>query len=303
MIRTRKQFIEKNFRQESLRKIELANSIIDGYTRQGFSLTLRQLYYQLVARDLIPNRQTEYDKLSALLSDARRAGLIDWDAIEDRTRYLRGFRHYGSPGEAVEAAAHGYGIDLWDGQEKYLEAWVEKDALIDILRTACQPYDVPYFSCRGYTSDSELYKAGRRMQWYVEHGRKPVILHLGDHDPSGIDMSRDILQRLELFGEIPGMVDFHRIALNMDQVEQYNPPPNPAKETDSRHDGYVEKYGTSSWELDALEPQVLVELIQENIRAHLDGLRFQDRQRQEREEKQMLLNVAERWDRIAAMFA
>jgi hypothetical protein len=75
-----------NFRSASLSVIELANSIIAEYQAQGYDLTLRQLYYQFVARGIIPNSDAEYKKLGSVINDGRLAGLIDWDSITDRTR-------------------------------------------------------------------------------------------------------------------------------------------------------------------------------------------------------------------------
>ena len=287
-------FIEKKFHTASLNRIEQVNSIIADYQRQGYTLTLRQLYYQLVSRDLIPNKQNEYSKLSALVTDARRAGLIDWSAIEDRTRFLRGYATFESPAEAIRNAAETYCIDLWADQPCYVEVWVEKDALIDIVAHACNYYRVPYFSCRGFMSDSETYKAGQRMKRIHDSGKKIVFLHLGDHDPSGLDMSRDILRRVELFSGLSDKIDFQRIALNMDQIEALQPPPNPAKETDTRARGYIEKYGRVSWELDALDPATLTELIESRILENIDKARFINQQIREQDDTAELLELAER---------
>lgn len=105
---------------------------------------------------------------------------------------------------------------------------------------------------------------------YLDAGQAPVILHLGDHDPSGIDMTRDIVARLEVFTDYAG-IEVRRVALNMDQVEQYGPPPNPAKLTDSRVGQYIAVYGLDSWELDALEPQVIVDLIEQKTLERRDA--------------------------------
>ena len=242
---------------------------------------------------MIPNRQNEYSKLSALVTDARRAGLIDWDAIEDRTRYLRDYPKVSGPAEAIRAAADSYMIDLWEGQPCYIEVWVEKDALVDIVAKACRTYRVPYFSCRGFMSDSEIYKAGHRMRQQYESGKDVVFLHLGDHDPSGIDMSRDILQRVELFSGLSDKIDFQRIALNMDQIEELKPPPNPAKETDTRCRAYIERFGPVSWELDALSPVILTELIRDTIAQYIDTLAMLSRMEEEREGENYLRNIAE----------
>ena len=288
----RQKFIDKSFHRASLERIDQINRIIDEYQEQGYALTLRQLYYQLVSRDMIPNKQNEYSKLSALVTDARRAGLIDWNAIEDRTRYLRGWATMTGPAEAIRDAAYNYCVDLWADQPCYLEVWVEKDALVDVVAKACTNYRVSYFSCRGFMSDSEVYKAGQRMRSIYDSGKEIVLLHLGDHDPSGVDMSRDILRRVELFGDLDGKIDFQRIALNMDQIDEFQPPPNPAKETDTRARGYIQKYGLVSWELDALEPKILTKLIENKINQYLDTFKFLDMRRIEHEQTEELLAIA-----------
>jgi len=286
-------FIDKQFRKKSLERIQQINAIINEYMESSYSLTIRQVYYQLVSRDIIPNKQSEYGKISALVTDARRAGLIDWNAIEDRTRYIRRRNHYASPGEAVRDSAYMYGTDLWSDQEHYVEVWVEKDALIGIVQQAAARYDVTSFSCRGYTSDSAIYSAAQRIRAQIDAGKKPVILHLGDHDCSGVDMSRDILERLELFARKPGMIDLHRIALNMDQIQTFKPPVNPAKESDSRYAAYVSRYGVNSWELDALPPEVLTQIIEDNILKHMNVYRFIDAKRKEEAEQAELFRLAD----------
>jgi hypothetical protein len=265
------EYVAKRFNSDHLKKIEQANTIITEYQAQGFDLTLRQLYYQFVSRDLIPNTLKDYKNLGTIISDGRLAGLIDWNAIVDRTRNLLSNSHWAGPAEIVEACAKQFQIDKWDNQEYRPEVWIEKDALLGVIERVCRSNDVSYFSCRGYTSQSEMWAAAQRLNGYIDEGQTPVIIHLGDHDSSGIDMSRDIEERLELFtGE---SIRIDRIALNMDQVKKHRPPPNPAKLTDPRAKKYVAKFGTKSWELDALEPKVLERLIQSTI----DGLRESDK--------------------------
>ncbi|MCG7410591.1 hypothetical protein MH117_24650 [Paenibacillus sp. ACRRX] len=186
------------FRQNSLELIERVNRIIEEYQAKGYSLTLRQVYYQLVARDVIPNNERSYKNLGNLISDGRIAGLIDWMAIEDRTRNLRGNSHWDTPGDIINSAAYSFAYDKWEGQEKYVEVWVEKDALVGIVGQICNKLDVPYFSCRGYVSQSEMWMAARRLR-RMSSDKQTVIIHLGDHDPSGVDMSRDIVDRLGIF--------------------------------------------------------------------------------------------------------
>lgn len=291
----REQFITQRFRADSLEIIDTANAICAEYQEQGFNLTLRQVYYQFVARGLLANRDRNYKRLGSIINDARLAGLMDWDFIQDRTRNVRGgFGGYASPAHFIEDVVERYVEAIWRGQEYRPEVWVEKDALVDIVAQGCARDRVPHFSCRGYVSQSEMYAAAKRMERYRRRGLTPVVIHLGDHDPSGIDMSRDIQDRLELMSW--GPIEVRRIALNMDQIERYSPPPNPAKLTDSRGSAYVEQYGYESWELDALEPRVLTDLIQAEIDTVVDRDLIEERRRHEDDQVDRMRAVAGRWD-------
>lgn len=290
---------ETNFRAESLRLIERVNGIIEEYQSKGYSLTLRQVYYQLVARDVIPNNERSYKNLGNLISDARMAGLIDWDAIEDRTRNVRGNTHWRDPAQIIRATVHSLAYDKWEGQDHHVEVWVEKDALVGVVGQACQKLDVNYFSCRGYVSQSEMWAAGQRLAAYERRGKTPVILHLGDHDPSGIDMSRDIVDRLELFGVSP---IFNRLALNMKQIEEYGPPPNPTKLTDSRATAYIDRFGYECWELDALQPEVIDKLITDNVLEYRDWTTFDEVVAREEADQDVLRAVSTNWREIQAQY-
>ena len=247
---------------KSMIKIEHANKIIEDYASQGYELTLRQLYYQFVSKDLIPNNMKEYKKLGAIINDARLAGLIDWSAIEDRTRSMRGYYGNDSVSEAINNLRYSYKENKMNHQDTIVEVWVEKEALTGIIRTACHKWQLSFFACKGYPSQSSMHEAAQRHIRHQENGKKIIVLHMGDHDPSGIDMTRDIEDRLSLFGS---ECEVRRIALNMDQINAFNPPPNPAKMTDSRASDYIHEFGNSSWELDALSPDQLNSLITDQI--------------------------------------
>jgi hypothetical protein len=270
-----------------------ADAICAEYTAQGYDLTLRQLYYQFVARDLIENTQRSYKRLGEIVNKGRLAGFLDWDYIVDRTRNLRSLAHWDSPAEIVEACARQFRFDKWDNQPTRIEVWVEKEALAGVVAKAAERQDVPWFSCRGYVSQSELWGAAQRLIGYEDDGQDVLILHLGDHDPSGIDMTRDIEDRLELFG---CSATVRRIALNMDQVQRYNPPPNPAKLTDSRVGAYLRDYGHQSWELDALDPATMDELITSHIVEQRDDARWQQDTYREKNARGDLEAVAQDWD-------
>lgn len=237
------------------------------YAASGYDLTLRQLYYQFVARALIPNTQRSYKNLGSIINKARLAGLLDWSYIVDRTRNLEDLGHWENAEEMLRSAASNFMLDRWKDQDYRVEVWIEKDALTGVIERICTELDVPYFSCRGYTSQSELWRAAQRQLGYEAEGKDGIIIHLGDHDPSGIDMTRDIKDRMWTFG---ANVIVDRIALNWDQIELYDPPPNPTKLTDSRAGGYIRRFGNESWELDALEPSVMTELVNNAVLPYRD---------------------------------
>jgi hypothetical protein len=295
--------------------IAQADAICRDYAAQGYDLTLRQLYYQFVARDLIPNTQESYKRLGSIVNRARMAGLLDWNYIVDRTRNLRSLSHWDAPADIIRGAAAQFRIDKWAGQGRRVEVWVEKEALAGVVQRAADNHDVAWFSCRGYVSQSELWGAGQRLGRYLVNGQAVTILHLGDHDPSGIDMTRDIRDRLTLFlGKDLGYevaesygddglpeVEVRRIALNYDQVRQYNPPPNPAKLTDSRANGYIAAHGRQSWELDALDPATLNALVAEHIEGIQDPNLYHERQVTEEEHRELLSAASRRWRDVVAL--
>lgn len=298
-------YINKNFHASNLKIIKEANTVIDKYLDEGLRLTLRQLYYQFVnmGEDKMielgfplvngsPHNQKSYNKLGGIINDGRLAGLVNWLAIEDRTRNLESNTHWDNPGQIIGAAARGFYMDKWAGQEFYVEVWIEKEALSGVIESICEKLDVGFLACKGYVSQSEMWKAAKRLQGYYDDGQTPVIIHLGDHDPSGIDMTRDIEDRQGTFWA-PTLVK--RIALNMDQIEEFNPPPFWAKASDSRSDGYVAKYGEKCWELDALEPRAMSRLIEFTVLRYRDEDIYQKVLVQEQEYLSILQNIEENW--------
>jgi hypothetical protein len=287
------EYIKQRFNSKAVRMIGICNEIIETYMAEGYQLTLRQLYYRLVSKNIIANKKTEYKQLVALVNNARLAGRIDWDAIIDRTRNLASVPHWGSPTEVVEACAKQFRLDRWANQPFRPEVWIEKDALVGTIEGVCDELHIPYFSCRGYTSQSEMWSGAQRMLSHLSNGQRPFIIHLGDHDPSGKDMSRDICHRMELF--IGEEVKFKRIALNMTQIKKYEPPPNPVKLSDSRCQGYISEFGHDSWELDALEPRVIRNLIANQVASIVEDNAWSKDTKLENKYRAELGKVAAKW--------
>lgn len=258
-----KQQFDDTLRLSKANKImlEVINDILEEYKNDGYTLTLRQLYYQLVSKDIIPNNDKEYAKLSNILKKGRMAGIVDWAAIEDRVRVPKLPYWVHGVNDAIKDTIQQYRINRMKGQERKIEIWVEKDALSNVLYRVSSKYHIRLMVNRGYSSVSAMYDAYQRLE------TGDVILYFGDHDPSGMDMIRDVKERL---GEFGLDIDVRPIALTMEQIRTFNPPPNPAKITDPRAKWYINEYGKTSWELDALPPKELIRLTEEAVEEIID---------------------------------
>ena len=272
--------------------------VLNEYSTLGYAITLRQLYYQLVSRDLIPNQQSYYKRLGDVITKAREGGYVDWDAIVDRGRRPIMPPHWRNATELIQAAAQQFRLDRWVGQEHYVELWCEKDALSSILEPISRQYHVHMMANRGYSSATAMWQAAQRIQNASDRNQQPVIIYLGDLDPSGVDMTRDVQDRLDLLSyQTP--INVIRLALNFDQVQTHNPPPNPTKLTDSRAQGYIAIYGKDSWELDALNPQTLNQMVTEQIENLIDHNLYDQQLQREETIKAQLEQLAELADQNA----
>lgn len=330
----------RNIRMNTANKIRLSqiNTIIEEYQADGYILTLRQLYYQLVSRDIIPNKQSEYSKLSTLLKEGRMGGVVDWDAIEDRLRKPDKPASFESPSDILNAAINQYALPRQQNQNNYVEVWVEKDALSGVLKRVTEKYHIPIMVNRGYSSVSAMYDSYVRFKDAYDEGKNIVVLYLGDFDPSGLDMIRDIQDRtceffigqkdyypqfykldeekqLKYFRvhcsnkkkagikELKKAVDDYAIdfikerftvkpiALTMKQINLHKPPPNPAKVSDPRANDYIKKYGKTSWEVDALNPDTLNNLLENAIKSHINMNLFNSIVDKEQGDKDILLSL------------
>lgn len=327
------------------------NEVIDIYAEQGYQLTLRQLYYRLVTRNILVNNQNEYDKLGNLLTKGRMAGIVDWEAIVDRVRSPRITYAVDDINHAVSDAVDNYRLDRQKGQENYIELWVEKDALSEVLSRRTSFYHVRLMVNRGYSSTTAMFDSFERFVFELAEGRTANVLYLGDHDPSGLDMVRDIKVRIlrmltnqpfqiakyvkanynrlqkelkplavayakeygygeddlfELFeqGDEPkkGVFDvlkfycyrnfqIKHIALKTEQVNEFDLTPNPAKLLDPRAAKYIALHGDTSWEVDALEPKTLHEIIDTAVEELIDKAMFEAQIKLEEEQKAELAKV------------
>lgn len=281
------QYKEIALRGKAMKMVEQANAIFADPENAGQVMTLRQLYYQFIGRDLFANTKLNYRKLARVMSDARIAGLIDWDLIEDRGRMPVEWATQESPDAAVAAALRDFNLDHHVGQKNHVELWVEKDALSGVLRPIASEFQVVLSVNKGFSSSSAVRMAADRMIGIAEaYDRPTTVLYVGDFDPSGEDMTRDLTSRLEMFGVQD--LTFKKIALTTAQIKQYKLPTNPVKASsraDGKFDGqkgsdprgrdYVRKHGRYSWEVDALKNSVLLKTIRDELNGLLDMKKFE----------------------------
>lgn len=303
----RRSYIKKQFRDDTLALLQTCNDILSEYSEEGYALTLRQLYYQLVSRDLIANTVQEYSKLGTAISNGRLAGFIDWEMIIDRGRETLAAPYWKDPQDFLDSVCPQFAIDVWKTQPVHVEVMCEKQALEGIVAPVCRELNVPFSSNKGYVSQSFLWRKSQEFLSLLLDGKVEIILlYLGDHDPSGLDMDRDLLERLETFLREDGCrheqdafedrIQVTRVALTREQIHKYNPPPNPAKLTDSRAGDYIKEHGPYSWELDSLEPRVLTKMVRLSIMAFIDDDLWSKAQEKEQRMYDSLRDMTQRID-------
>lgn len=302
-----------------------AVGIAQEFADDGMDITLRQLYYQFVSRGLTGSGQKVYKRIGEVVTAARYSGEFPLDQLVDRGRdvaegdYTRNDRN---PAAALKQSAALIGsipsmlldIDQWHGQSTFVSVWVEKQALEGVFEPVCSELGVSWFACKGYPSVSALWKWLQRAETVCDNKRRYrnlrwpgdvltrelhegcaercVVLYFGDHDPDGWEIPRSAERNIRRLMELKNIdidLEFKRIALNMDQIRQYNPPPFEAKMTSARFAGYVKEHDTlDAWELDALNPRVLRELIRENVGEYFNE-RLHQRNRRALEEAKTTL--------------
>lgn len=280
----KEKFGEINFHKKTLMLHDSINAIVGEYQRKGMRLSLRQLYYQLVSRGVIPNNATEYDKIKNTVSGGRMCGRIDWDAIEDRTRVPHTPGSFKDIPQVIQAAKDCYRLDRQAGQPLHLELSVEKDAVSQIVAPIADKYGITLMINRGYPSKTALYNASKR---YIRQDKECIIIYGGDLDPSGADMDRNIVDSLK---EMHADVKVERVALLPTQTT--NLIPCPVKDTDSRAVEFKKQYGNNGWEVDALPPETLAYLFEKAIISKMNMRLYEDVLKREAEDREKLSLLA-----------
>lgn len=253
-------------------------------------MTVRQVFYQLVSHRVISKTEAEYKQtVVRLLTTMRRAGELPFGWIADNTRWMRKPRTYSSMHDMLRVTAETYRRSLWDGQAVYVEIWLEKDALAGVVYEETGPWDVPLMVTRGYPSVSYLYEAAEAI---AARGKPACLYYFGDWDPSGVDITRAVERGIREFAP-EAEIEFERIAVTPQQIEEFGLPTRPTKKTDSRSKNFTGE----SVEVDAIPPTVLRKLVRESIEKHIDRRALAKTRQIEAAERETLVAIQQAMQR------
>jgi len=264
--------------KQSLEFLAQVQKILDSYE---FALTLRQIYYQLVAKQIIPNKEKHYRKLSRLCVKGRDEGMLPEEKFTDRTRVLVKSSSWFDLNDFMNTVKYSYRKNKWQNQDNYLEIWTEKDALRSVISEITYKYDVALMIARGQFPRTGIYETSKRYK--AQSDKECYLYYCGDFDPSGLSIYNSIRKRLEGFGI---SINFERIALTEEQIEKYQLPSDPGKKSDPNYNKFVNIYGSDRVvELDSLPPDVLRKIIEDCILQNINPRSLAQIKREERDEE------------------
>ncbi len=258
----------------------IRRSIFDVFDEFKMSMTVRQVYYQAVTRGTIDKTEAGYNKIQQQLLQLRRQGLLPYSLIADNSRRFMKPKSYNSLESALNEWLQYYRVNLWKNKAVHVEIWLEKDALSGIFGDVTYDYDVPLYVARGFSSESFLYKASEDIK---RIGKETFVYFFSDYDPSGITLSNKVRDQLPKFGV---NINFERVALDEYQIDLWNLPTRPTKEST-----HSKNFEGESCELDAINPHQLKELVKGCVLRHLSQKDIEIIQSEEYVHRQSLKQV------------
>ena len=278
-------------------------------------LTLRQLYYRLVAAGAIDKTEAAYGAVKRRLLDLRESGRVPWRHVVDNTRFVHAVDTFEGPAAALAETARLYRRDLMRSQPTRVEVWAESDSIGSVLSEVTDEYGIPLYVGRGYSSRGYLRSAAEQIERAAAAGKQTLILHLGDYDPSGEDISRAVQETLlryvtELWAartyghpraiQILGdgaafwgadlqLPAFERLAVTEQQIADLSLPFRPVKASDPRAARFR---GVGSVEIEAIPRQTILAILRERIEQTLDLHALHVVRIAERSEREVLTNIA-----------
>ena len=262
--------------------------------------TVRQVFYQLVTRNVIEKTEKDYQQVVIrLLTEMRLSDAIPFSWIIDSSRTTHETQTFDSIADAVSDTARFYRRSALRESDVYIEIWVEKEALAGIVYDAASDYDVPVIVSKGMPSLTQLYGSFRKIYRAAQAGKESFLFQFGDHDPTGALIPQVIESRMRWFCERHDcqMPTVERYALTEEQIEEYQLPTRPTKRDGNSH---AANFDGDSVELDALPSRVLRELVLECIEGHISASDVMVLREAEESERELLKRWAKRAPKAAS---
>jgi len=257
---------------------------------QMHPMIVRQAYYQATVRGICEKTENGYDAVQRDLVLLRQSGEVPLTGSSIIQEPAIRVYTCSSIEDALADTIQQYRKSLWDGADCEVQIWIEKDSLSGIVQPITDKYDVPLMVVRGYSSISFAYEAARGMRTDV-----PVyVYHFGDLDPSGVNAGEKIEEALREYAP-DAEIHFERVAVTPQQVTMWNLPSRPNKKSDSRTKQFAKKHAASV-ELDAIDPNVLRQLVEGAIQRHMPPDVYADLMRQEQREKRAIRQLIDNID-------
>ena len=271
-------------------KTKKRKELILDWARQHRPVTVRQIFYRLSTLEAVDKSERGYKAVGRLCTQMRLDGEIPFSYFADNTRWMRRPRTYNTIEEALELTARTYRKSLWQNQTAAAEIWLEKEALAGVIYPVTSLWDVPLMVVKGYPSVTFLHTAASQMKNdYFHHNRITKIFYLGDRDPSGLDIFRNITERIPEFAQNTPIV-FSHVAVTLAQVRRWQLPSRPTKKSDSR----AKDFEGESVELDAILPSDLRQLVTDCIEKVIDSAQLEQLRAIEKMEKESVPEILQR---------
>jgi hypothetical protein len=281
------------YRKRKAAILEVAKQILAKWELAGTKKTLRGLHYELADINAYANTDSNWNTLSEIITAARWAGVVDWAALDLLRLQIRYPNEFENMQQAIEELAEVYRLPRWANQPEYVEVWIEKDTLTGLLEPITKKYHVRYVTNSGFASKKAIYDASERFKEVAAMGKDCTMIYLGDHDPAGISMYDSIKNDLTAM-YCPAEVVMP--ALTKEQIRKYGLLPQPLKPGEKKKKKYIETTGcTESWELDALPPNVLEQVLIGEIEKHLDKTKYNEIIEREQQDKEKLRKFVKGW--------
>lgn len=301
----------RKVRGKAAATIALGREAHDILAASPYAMTLRQLFYALVSSAAISKAEPAYGRLKRVMRDLREDGTVPWGWLVDHTRSVFAARTWEGLEGLLADSARLYRRDLMRQQEVAIQLWAESDSIGSVVAPVADRYTIPTFIGRGYSARGYLWNAARDAVAAHAAGKDVHILHVGDHDPSGVDIFRDVEETLRLYvtavesrlpvasvrrtfdeDDIAGStawLEVERLALLPEQIEAHDLPVRPPKASDARTASFS---GPGAVEVEALPVEALLAIVEHAITDRIDTEALRVAELAEASEREVARHIA-----------